>query len=804
MAIDFKGDLNPEQYLAATCSAQHLRIIAGAGTGKTRTLTYRLAYLVSRGDLKPREIVAITFTNKAAKEMADRARKILTENQLNITGMPTICTFHSFCYRFLRRELVGHFQGFTSAFTIADEVDQKAVYKKVAEQLNLKSDSRQFKDAVALIDGFKTKGIEWPEVPKKSLASARLGIDIQDLYMRYQQELAKDNMVDFDDLLIFTRDILQKDHYCQQHYQAYYKAFMIDEFQDTNDLQYLIVRLFMDSNCELCVVGDPDQTIYTWRGADNKIIKDRLADDFKDLQTITLDLNYRSTQKILDKANMLIKNNKNRIAKSLTSVSDVQGEDVDFINAVTNEEEAQTIAMRIKNLHTNNKVPYSQIAIIYRSNYLSRVFEKYLPRAQVPYILFDTTSFYERTEVKAGISYLRLLINTGDNISFENAIQTPSRKIGDKTIDSLYQQANNAQKPIFQFILEDLDSLEATPSVKEALKQFVFSYKKCLVQLEAASSPEEIAAAVNDYFNDENLISYFKDVDMKESAVKGEDNDNNRENNIKELVDDLRSYIKSTLDNPTEDADPSLTGFLINVALISGQDKDSQGDKVSVMTGHVSKGLEFGYVFVTGLVDGIFPTTHALMEGTNEAVEEERRLFYVAMTRAKQYLCVSTYGGERFGNELNTPSAFLKEIGFKAAPNNSGFMYSSRTDRQTAYGRAARENSRYGGDQGMYNQIDYYWKKKNYQTDDDSNFSSGTTSSGDYGIHKISGAKIERTGYSSAGANDVEYKPGDKIAHASFGVGVVKAVDGKKLTVEFSKDIGTKVLMAGFKAFKKI
>lgn len=800
MAIDFKRDLNPEQYAAVTSDAQHLRIIAGAGTGKTRTLTYRLAYMLTRGDMLPNQIVAITFTNKAAQEMRDRTDKILSENGLDIQGRPLISTFHSFCYRFLRKELVDHFKGFTKNFQVASEDDQKALFKKAAANIKAQADSKSFKEAVSIIEDYKTKGIEYNELKDNDNRSLMLGIDIKKLYEQYQILLASSDLLDFDDLLIFCRDVMVHDDSCRESYRRKYRAFLVDEFQDTNDLQYQIVKLFMSKDCELCVVGDPDQTIYTWRGADNSIIKSNLQRDFPDLSTITLDINYRSTQNILDKANTLIKNNHNRVDKSLKAVTQDKGEEVDFISSFESKEEAQTIGLRIKNLHEKNKVAYKDIAIIYRSNFQSRNFEQVFPEMRIPYRLFDATSFYDRIEVKAGLAYLRLLINTEDSVSFEKVIQYPSRKIGDVTLGNLYEQANAAQMPLFTFILKKIDVLQATPLVKTSLRSLIDSYNKCLQQLSEASSPKAMADAIDLYFENTGLYDCIREMDKKDSQKRDTDNENEREKNLQELTVDFKEFLERAESGKEEDVQPTLIDFLINVSLITAQDDNSDADAVNIMTGHVSKGLEFTAVFVTGMVSGVFPTTHAFERG-REAMEEERRLFYVAMTRAKKYLCISTYGGTIYGNNPALPSPFLKEIGFFPTNDRSGFLYSSRRDSHSFASRARYENSRFNSD-STFRQIDRTAASHGY-VPDENDYGTTTGMPSDYGNAKVTLSNVKRTGVET-GLNDVEYKPGDKVAHASFGLGVVKEVNGNKLTVVFGPEIGTKVLIIGFKAFRKV
>lgn len=774
MSIDFKRELNKEQYIAATSTAKHLKIIAGAGTGKTRTLTYRLANMIMRGDYYPNQIVAITFTNKVAREMRERVDAIVKNNNLDSIGHPIILTFHGFCYRFLRKELSNHYNTFKGQFNIAGESEQKEIFKQIAKSQDWKFNDPMFQDIIKAIRAMKTKGITVEEASEVTLSAKKT----KEFYEMYQEELAKINALDFDDLLMFTYEILKKDKECRQYYQNRYKAFLIDEFQDTNLLQYKLVRLFMNDETELCVVGDPDQTIYTWRGADNDIIKSKLNRDFPDLETVVLNLNYRSTQKILDKANCLIKNNNDRVDKSLVAFTKEEGKDVEFFNSVTQDNEAKNIALKIKDLHNNKNVNYSDIAIIYRSNYLSRTFEKNFNLFRIPYQLYGGVKFYERAEVKAGLAYLRLLNNFDDGLSFNKVIHSPSIKIGDVTYGKLKAAADEKKMSIFRFVRENLNSLSISSVQRDGLSRIINSVDLAKSAIEkAGENADKITSAIKEYFQVSGFMSYVKkwDDSEKEDGQKAY----SREDNINELFGAIHDYIERAIDSPEEEEEPTLNDFLINVALESDQDTMKDEEKVAVMTGHVSKGLEFPYVFVSGLVDGILPSSHAEESG-KKGMEEERRLFYVAMTRAKRYLCISTFGGLRFGSMQNTPSRFLKEIGFKI-------------DREEFY--QERFNG-YGNNVSNYGKgfvTGGYSFRRNKKKPSGENFIPTQLT------------KLKKTTVSQKTASVVKYNVGDKIAHASFGIGVISKVVGKRLYVDFEdENVGQKILMAGFKAFKKI
>ena len=796
MSINFKTLLNKEQYLAATSDAKYLRIIAGAGTGKTRTLTYRLSYLLTRGDMYPSQIVAITFTNKAANEMKERTLKILQDNNLNIMGTPTLSTFHSFCLRFLRKELPFYKKEFTRDFSIADETDQKAYFKRVVDKMHLTVDAKVLKAVVSYISGLKTKGIRPIDIDDdKNLFSKKIGFSIKEFYAEYQDQLLQANCVDFDDLLIFTRDILKENPEVRKNWSSKYKAFMIDEFQDTNDLQYELVKLFMNNETELSVVGDPDQTIYTWRGANHSIITDKLAKDFKTLETITLYNNYRSTQAILDKANMLIKHNKNREEKSLKAASGDNGNKVDLIRSESFKQDADNIAHKIEYFHSVNKIDYSDIAVIMRSNFQSRIFEQTFTKSRIPYILYDATAFYERFEVKCGLSFMRLLVNTSDSVSFERCIANPPLGIGDKTLEKIEDYCYSNRISEMEFCLTKLDSEEIKLSSKQkaGLVNLINAYKNCQINLSKADTPAKFEQAIQTYFVDVGLFRFIQDMDEKEARTTYGDNEHNRENNLKELLVDFKEFIERAMLDTTSENEPTLVDYLINISLTSASDTEEEKgkDAVNVMTAHVSKGLEFPIVFITGMLDGVFPSSHAINEGNLASIEEERRLFYVAITRAKKYLAVTTYTHDRFGDGYAIPSMFLKEIGFDVAKMTFG-------DFQVK--NSYNPYSRYGNN-SYYNQKPKSAPISSYMYPSDSDYGSdekiNLTPSKMIIASKPNNKQIIDT--------NVKYEVGDKIAHASFGIGTVIAVEGNKLTVKFEDEAqGIKKLIAGFKAFRKI
>ncbi len=782
MEINFEKELNHQQYLASTSKSQYLRIIAGAGTGKTRTLTYRLAYVILNNSRPANSIVAITFTNKAANEMKQRTLDLLSQYGFDLTKTPIISTFHSFCIRFLRRELARHYVDFKDSFTIINEEDSNSIYREIAEKMGCKIKDDRFKQALSYIHSWKTKGFKVEDVvidendielyPKK---------EALDVYRKYQERVIKSGQLDFDDVLIYTKEIMSKDEEVKRIYSSYYSYFLVDEFQDTNDLQYEIVKLFMNEDTGLCVVGDPDQTIYTWRGANNSLIKSRLSKDFPNLETITLDLNYRSSNQILDVANKVIDYNIDRTKKELHSFNNRNGKPVSIITGYNEQDEANQISNTIFKLHNSQDVEYSKIAIIYRSNYLSRAIEKSLKFKKIPYKIYGGLSFYQREEVASGLAYLKLLINQDDDISLKRVFKFPKRGIGEKTYENMVNQANSLNISLLELIIDNFDTLKVSENIKTNLSSFVSGYKNITKTiLENPNNGQIIVKAVAKYFNEVGLFSYYDKVDQ-DTIDKNGSSDNSRVDNLKELINDIKSYFEESIKNPSEDTPPDLAGFLINVSLFSDQDELDEEQHVSLMTGHVSKGLEYPIVFVTGLVQGVFPSNHSLNDkNPTKALQEERRLCYVMFTRAKNELYLSTFGGRNFQDDPNLPSTFLKEAGFKVSVK-SGFTSSISSN-----------NSLYRSIDKLYSSL----------SDDDTYPSYVRPTQKQEKPTNSSVVKSVTASFLSS--NKEDYKVGDKIAHVSYGTGVVVEEDKNYIRVDFGPDYGIKKLAKGFKAFKKV
>lgn len=779
-----------------------MRIIAGAGTGKTRVLTYRVAYLVTNFNLAPSRIVAITFTNKAANELKERVKKILTEQGLPENRLPLVCTFHSFCYRFLRRE-IDVLKSFNRNFVIVDDDDSNDIKKNVCEQLDIWSDKERRSYLFAVIGHLKSEGITCEEVEKNDIANPFGPMSPEDIikgYKLYQQLLMKNNALDFDDLLIFTVQILKEHPDIRERWQHHYDAFLVDEFQDTNKLQYDLVKLLLRNNTSLSVVGDPDQTIYTWRGANVSIITDQLKKDFPDLDTVTLDLNYRSTQNILDKANVLIKNNNRRLDKSLTAASGVSGDAVEYKNCLNEDNQADYICNQIISLLSKG-AKYQDITVIYRSNYLSRSIEKCLNRNQIPYVIYGGLKFYERQEVKAALAYLRLLVNPKDDFSFKKIIQFPKIGLGDKGLAALAGFADKKGESIWEVIL-DTPEIHFRSGTQNAIDKLVDSYKQCLEDLKQAKTGADYSTYLFKYFDSVGLIRCVQELDkIKDKNDIDADEKDTKLNNVKELLTEIKQFIDAPhFDSEGNKAESvTLTDFLIDVALQTSQDvgsdassQNAKENRVKLMTAHVSKGLEFPYVFVVSLDQDVFPSKHA---DTPKAMEEERRLFYVAMTRAEKNLYLYSFSGEGYDGTPRLPSQFLKEIGFnpkiQTFNRNTSDLYSGGY-RRSSYGGYYSSSYSGGSNRGT----------SSYASTPA--FTPGSVlDQQDQMARSLLNARPRPRAHQTVLADSLS--KGDKIAHVTFGVGTILDLTPTVLTVQFPDPYGVKKIGRAFnKVFKKV
>ncbi len=643
--INFKDELNETQYQAVTSEAQFLRIVAGAGSGKTRVLTYRIAYLIGEKHVDPASIVAITFTNKVAVEMKRRVLSLVDVNEKEMH----ISTFHSLAVRILRSNI--YRLNFPSSFTILDEEDQMKIFSEIGKAMGYSKKDPILKKAIAYISNEKCKG-HYPEDIDilEDIPNQKTYLQIYNLYEQRKNEIYA---YDFDDLLLKAIELLTNFPEVRNRYLRSIDHILVDEFQDTNDVQFKFMSLLMDSHTHLYVVGDPDQTIYTWRGANQKIILD-LAKIFPLLETIILDRNYRSTQKILTAANSLISYNKERVKKDLYTRNE-DGERVHLIVQDSPIEEARSVAIKIKELRDSGRYDYKDMAIIYRSNYLTLDFEHALMSLRIPYRVYGGLRFYQRKEIKDVLAYFRLLANPKDDIALLRVINVPKRGIGDKMIALLQDEAKKLHLSLYEYISStSFASSFLRPQSLMALKAMVEVLENSKLMLIKQEKP---------YF--EIMQKTIMDLGYLDFLAADEDEED-RIANVMTLFEDAKNFA-------TNEPNATFDEYLQNVALLSAQDDINEGDNVSLLTVHTAKGLEYPVVFLVRLSEGIFPNQKTLMEGFKN-LEEERRLCYVAFTRAKDLLYVTYNNGFSavLGSRL-APSRFLREAKLTNNPDVSQF-----------------------------------------------------------------------------------------------------------------------------------
>lgn len=640
-------DLNPAQRSAVEHINGPLLILAGAGSGKTRVLTYRIGYLLEQRIVRPYEILAVTFTNKAANEMKRRVENLL---QFPIEGM-WIGTFHSVCARILRIE--GAHLGYDSNFTIYDQDDQLRQIQQVMEGLNINQSILKPRQAQYAISDCKNKmfGPEQYERRAGTLAERQ----IAKIYWEYETALRRNNAFDFDDLLIKPLDLFTKEPAILEKYQSKFKYILVDEYQDTNKAQYYLVRQLSGKHRNICVVGDEDQSIYRWRGADIENILS-FEKDYPDCEVVRLEQNYRSTQVILSAANSVVSNNQKRLGKNLWSLKS-GGEKIRVVGAADEGGEGLEAANIIRSEMAKNQLSYNDIALLYRTNAQSRALEDKLRRANIPYVIVGGTRFYERKEIKDVLAYLRVIVNPRDAVALRRIINYPARGIGMATQQKLEQYAAEQQTGLYQALMNvsAIDDLSA--GIKDKIRSFVNTLEDFRRQSSTASA-FEIAAGVLKTFA---LRSPYE--------LSGLPDDEARLENINELLNSIASFTEARGAAAGEfPGEATLEKYLEDVSLLTDVDRwDPSFSAVTLMTLHSAKGLEFPVVIICGLEQGLFPLSRTF--GNPDDLEEERRLFYVGMTRAKDRLYLvwarqrRRFSGNDYGASfINTSSKFLEEI----------------------------------------------------------------------------------------------------------------------------------------------
>ena len=627
--------LNDRQCEAVKHTEGPLLITAGAGSGKTKVLTCRIAHLLELG-VAPYRILAITFTNKAAKEMKERVTNLVGAQADSIW----LSTFHSFCAKLLRFEVDG-FHGYTRNFTIYDSSDQLVLVKDCLKKLNL--DDKQFMPRSVLGTISSAKNVLMDAKAFAAQASDFYEQKVADVYALYQEKLRENNAVDFDDLLFLAVRLLQEKEDVREKYQSRFQYILVDEYQDTNHAQYALTKILAARWRNICVVGDADQSIYAWRGADIRNIID-FTRDYPDAASIKLEQNYRSTKTILHAANAVIDNNESRPKKTLWTENPA-GNKIIHYQAQTEHDEADYIAGVIYNRHEISHEPYGDMAILFRTNAQSRVLEEKLMRYAIPYTMVGGTKFYDRKEIKDVLAYLRLLYNPEDSLSLTRIINVPKRNIGATTMEHVAAYAEEQGISLFE-ALSSTDEIPVTKRAKASLENFAAMIFDLLNDIEG----KDVLSLI------ETVIKQTGYGDMLDKEAEHDPQGESRKENVGEFLSVAKDYMDS---NP----DGNLQDFLENVALVSDVDDfESSDSKVTLMTLHAAKGLEFPVVFLTGLDEGLFPHSRTLLDPAQ--VEEERRLAYVGITRAERQLYVTNAITRTMYGRISAymPSRFLAEI----------------------------------------------------------------------------------------------------------------------------------------------
>lgn len=724
--------LNDKQWEACSHVEGPLLILAGAGSGKTRVLVHRIAYLIDEMSVDPYNILAITFTNKAANEMKERVERAIDSYGEGVW----VSTFHSMCVKILRRFYIRI--GGNNNFTIYDTDDQRAVIKEVLRTLNLDPKMYAEKACISFISSAK-EGYKTPEDIDLEAGSDYRMAQMARIYREYQHRMQLNNALDFDDLIFKTIELFEKDKEVLELYQTRFKYIMVDEYQDTNDSQFTLVKMLAAKWRNLCVVGDDDQSIYKFRGANIYNILN-FEDEYPDAKVVKLEQNYRSTSNILNAANAVIANNQGRKDKRLWT-ENPEGGKISYSVYETEYEEAHGAVNTILNKVDDGR-SYSDIAILYRTNAQSRAIEEKLVYANVPYRLVGGTGFYNRKEIRDIVAYLKVLSNTSDEVSFSRIINVPKRGIGQTTVNKIRELSLLNGMSMYDFCRSDAAS--------EALGRSADKVKGFLEMMESLRGVAEAGDL-------EELYEEIMEKTGYRTELKAEmtDEANGRLENLEELKNKIVSYME-------EAEEPSLMGLLEDISLVADTDTDDDNDnKVTLMTLHSAKGLEFPIVFITGMEERLFPSGMAMDSDDPDAVEEERRLCYVGITRAKEELFLSSATTRMMHGTRNYPaeSRFIAEI-----PK----CYMTRTGIKA-------------------NTIKEYPTSSRYTPPPPVSYKSNRTKSAD--------------------VSDIDYKVGDSVKHIKFGKGIVSEMqrsnDDYEITVVFDT-VGEKKMFATLARLKKL
>ncbi|MGL5150930.1 MAG: DNA helicase PcrA [Clostridium sp.] len=740
--MDLKNLLNKEQYDGATTINGQVLILAGAGSGKTRVLTYRMAHMIEDLNIAPYKILAITFTNKAAKEMQERVKGLIGEKADSMW----ISTFHSTCVRILRREIDK--LGYKSSFTIYDTSDQKTLINECIKNLGINEKDITYQEIVGKI-GRAKDNLQSPESYMREHEGHFREKKIADVYTMYQKRMKENNALDFDDLISKSVELFKKNPDVLEFYQNKFQYIMVDEYQDTNRAQYELVKMLAQKNKNICVVGDDDQCIYAWRGADISNILD-FEKDYPNAKVIKLEQNYRSKGNILDAANVVIVNNSNRKSKALRTEQEA-GNKVKIYRAYADSDEGDFVAREITRAKDEDNRKNKDFAVLYRTNAQSRIFEEAFRRRGIAYKIVGGTRFYDRKEIKDMLAYLKVLVNPQDDISIKRIINVPKRSIGDATVSKLQQFAQEWELNLWDAIGEvrTIPNLTArNHSTIEVFSQLIESFMELKENLSVSMLIESILRDTG----------YLKELEQSKEIE-----DKSRIENLKELVSDAVEFEKNS-------EDKTLEAYLEKVSLVQDTDKlEEEDDHVVLMTLHSAKGLEFPVVFMVGMENGLFPSVTDLEK--SDQMEESRRLCYVGITRAREELYMTSAEVRRvFGKTVAYgQSDFINEI--KSELKEYVNTRTGSASRGATFGNNGLNNSSFGSNpHGLRG--------------------------GSFKNQTLSQVKAKKEVKPSFTMDEISL--GRKVSHEKFGVGTIVTItpsgNDKKLTIAFDKQ-GIKVLM---------
>ena len=733
--------LNPAQREAVEKTEGPVLILAGAGSGKTKVLTTRIAYLIEDKGVQAPNILAITFTNKAANEMRERAEQNIGPETKDMW----ISTFHSCCVRILRKDI--NKIGYNRSFVIYDSADQVTLVKDCLKELNLSDKVFEPKAVISAISGAKDKLYTPKQFKDINMADNRM-VKIADIYALYQDRLKRNSALDFDDLILKTVELFKANDEVLAYYRSRFRYIMVDEYQDTSKAQYELIKLLAREHQNICVVGDDDQSIYGWRGADIRNILE-FEKDYDNVHVVKLEQNYRSTQVILDAANKVISNNIERKRKKLWSEKK-EGELIKIQLTGSEIEEADFIADSIAQIARKENRPYKDFAVLYRANAQARPVEDALNRSQIPYNIYGGTKFYERKEIKDLLAYLRVIQNPQDDISIKRIINVPRRGIGLRTIEKIEDRANLKQESIYSVLIDIETNSDISTKARASISGFVdiIGTLRTIKEVYPVSKLIEKVLDTTGYMDE---LVEIRNKNEKDLTGKGEE--------AQDRIDNLREFISIALEFESSNDDTyenkDLETFLTSIALTSESNDEEDNDRVSLMTIHTSKGLEFPVVFLTGMEEGLFPISRAIKSMSDSQIEEERRLCYVGITRAKEELYMSLTEKRTLYGKTNVAiaSRFMEELPEECIER----LY--KVKKELSYSKAS------------YNMLDKYTKK----------YMSTISKS------KVADKVNATIKDSNKETNPDDIKLGSKVHHPKFGVGTVVSIIGTDVTIAFDQ-----------------